>query len=385
MGSTDRLILCGLILAILQISIFQLWPSSALAQSEPQSSLIYPPDSSPYGLTYGEWTAEWWKWFISIPTETNPINDPSGERCAEQQEGSVWFLVGSGGGKAERSCTIPAGKAIFLPAITVECSYAEDQSLQTEDDLRKCAKDDQDKVQRVFATINGEELPSDQVYRVQSPIFNVTFGSDNVFSAPEGPSMSASDGFWVFLKPLPLGNHEIHVGGLLVDYTETGPFNFIEDSTYHLTVLPGQELAVFENDVILGGQLVRFPINSSATISDVAFDENAKRLSLELTGTIGTEGVTIVPISRLLVGPYTVTIDGNEVTDYELIENNSTGESWLKMNHVETTQVITIVGTSVVPEFPVLLLIVLVSVLGAIVGLNRFGFSGDRRKARYIG
>jgi hypothetical protein len=191
--------------------------------------------------------------------------------------------------------------------------------------------------------------------------------------------MSASDGFWVFLKPLPPGSHEIHVGGLLVDYTETGPFNFIEDSAYHLTVLPGPELAVFENNVTIAGESVSLHINSSSTISDVTFDESAKRLSLKLTGTIGTEGVTIVPISRLLVGPYTVTVDGDQVSDYELNENSATGESWLKVNHLENTQDITIVGTSVVPEFPILLLTVLVSVLGPIVALSRFGFPGVKR------
>lgn len=377
MRSNRDLNLFGYMLAILVIPIIQLGPLNASGQSEIADSPIYSPDSSPYGLTYGEWTAEWWKWFISIPTEINPINDPTGERCAEQQEGPVWFLVGSGGGKAERSCTIPAGKAIFLPAITVECSHAEDQSLETEQDLRMCAKDDQDKVQRVYATIDGVDLPASQIYRVQSPIFNITFGPDNVFSAPEGPSLSASDGYWVFLKPLSSGNHEIHVGGLLIDFTETGASNFIEDSTYHLTVRPGQELAVFEKNVTLAGESFSLHINSSSTVSDVAFDESAKRLSLELTGTNGTEGVIIIPISRLLIGPYTVTIDGTQVTTFETSMNNSTGESWLKLNYMEGIQKITIIGTNVVPEFPILLIAVLVSAISSIVVIGRL--SGDRK------
>ena len=205
-------------------------PLSAFAQED---SVTFPPDSIPYERTYAEWTAEWWKWFLSIPTGNNPMNDPLGERCALGQQGPVWFLVGSGGGKAERECTIPAGRAILIPAINVECSYAEDQSLRTDDDLRACATSDQDLVTETAATLNGSVL---QINRVQSPVFNLTFPVDNVFGASVGPSQAVSEGFWVFLKPLPPGQYVLHVQGLLVDPTVTGPVNLVEDSTYHLTV-----------------------------------------------------------------------------------------------------------------------------------------------------
>jgi hypothetical protein len=205
-------------------------PLSAFAQED---SVTFPPDSRPYGRTYAEWTVEWWKWFISIPTEDNPINDPSGERCALGQQDSVWFLVGSGGGRAERECTIPAGKAILMPALNVECSYAEDESLKTEDDLRACATSDQDLVTETAATLDGSVL---QVHRVQSEVFDLTFPPDNIFAAPEGPTKAVSEGFWVFVKPLPPGQYELHAEGLLVDPTVTGPINLVEDTTYHLTV-----------------------------------------------------------------------------------------------------------------------------------------------------
>jgi hypothetical protein len=205
-------------------------PLSTFAQED---SVTFPPDSKPYQRTYAEWTAEWWKWFSSIPMGDNPLNDPSGERCALGQQGPVWFLVGSGGGRAERECTIPAGRAILIPAINVECSYVEDQSLRTEDDLRACATGDQDLVTESAATLNGSAL---QVHRVQSPVFNLTFPADNIFAVPEGPTKAVSEGFWVFIKPLPPGQYELHVEGLLVDPTVTAPVNLVEDSTYHLTV-----------------------------------------------------------------------------------------------------------------------------------------------------
>ena len=41
------------------------------------SSNVFPVDSKPYGLTYGEWTAKWWQWALSIPKDINPAGDTS--------------------------------------------------------------------------------------------------------------------------------------------------------------------------------------------------------------------------------------------------------------------------------------------------------------------
>jgi hypothetical protein len=52
---------------------------------------VFPLDSSPYGNTYGEWSARWAQWNLAIPTPTHPNLDPTGEHCGEGQEGPVWF------------------------------------------------------------------------------------------------------------------------------------------------------------------------------------------------------------------------------------------------------------------------------------------------------
>ena len=59
--------------------------------SQNSSVYVYPPGSKPYGLSYGEWSARWWQWVLSIPPESNPILDgiqgkPShGNHCAQGQ------------------------------------------------------------------------------------------------------------------------------------------------------------------------------------------------------------------------------------------------------------------------------------------------------------
>jgi hypothetical protein len=85
---------------------------------------IFPPDSKPYGLTYEEWTAKWWQWAYSMPEEGNPMVDDTGEDCANNQAGPVWFLAGTGGGAVTRECTIPSDKGILIPIINVECDSA---------------------------------------------------------------------------------------------------------------------------------------------------------------------------------------------------------------------------------------------------------------------
>ena len=360
----------GIVLATLVVSVLQASPAVSFAQAgdNQNNPMIFPPDSEPYGMTYGEWTAVWWKWFLSLPTEENPINDPTGELCDSSQSGQVWFLVGSGGGEAERSCEVPAGKAILIPAIIVECSKAEDESLQTEADLRACAKSDQDLVTDVWATVNDAEIPDEQVYRVDSPLFNFSFIADNVISAPEGPTEAVSDGFWLFLKPLPPGNYDIHVGGILQegDPTVTTPFTFVEDSTYHLTVVAPPSFTTRTEAVTISGESASFSLGSSAEASEIQFDEEAKQLSFSSSG-----GITTISISSLLEGPYTITVDGEQTTDYGVYENEETGETILTMVYDEGTHETVITGTNVVPEFPLSIFLLVAAVMSAVVIAGR--------------
>src|SRR5215213_9512026 len=65
---------------------------------------VFPPDAKPYGLTYGEWTAKWWQWAYSMPEADNPMVDNTGNNCAHNQSGPVWFVAGTGGGAVTREC-----------------------------------------------------------------------------------------------------------------------------------------------------------------------------------------------------------------------------------------------------------------------------------------
>ena len=210
----------------------------ALAQASNISGVpsVYPLNSKPYGLTYGEWTAKWWQWALSIPKDTNPGADTTGKNCALKQSGPVWFLAGTFGGPATRTCTIPTGKAIFLSLINAQCNYLSKPNLKTAAELLACAKSENEGITGLDATIDGVKVQGLSNYRVQSPLFDITYIPNNVDGAPIGKTQGISDGYWVMLKPLPIGNHTIHMAGSVVNYASGALNNFANEVTYHIKV-----------------------------------------------------------------------------------------------------------------------------------------------------
>lgn len=224
---------------MLVISVVVVWivmsaiTSTAIAQS---SNSVYPLDSKPYGLTYGEWTAKWWQWTLSIPKDVNPGGDTTGKNCALKQSGPVWFLSGTFGGSATRVCTIPSAKAILVPMINAECDYLAKPNLKTEAHLLACAKAENEGITGLDATVDGVKTQGLSNFRVQSPLFNITYIPNNINGAPIGTTQGISDGYWVMLKPLPAGDHTVHMAGSVVNYAEGTLNNFANEVTYHIKV-----------------------------------------------------------------------------------------------------------------------------------------------------
>ena len=209
---------------------------------------VFPPDSTPYGLTYGEWTATWWQWAFSMPEALNPLIDDTGRNCANNQTGPVWLLAGTGGGAVTRECTIPSDKGILIPIINIACDSATEPTLDTEEELRSCAKTDQDLVIGKEITVDGVNIGNLDSYRFQSPLFNLTFPENNIAGVPPQTAKAVSDGFWILLEPLSPGGHEIHFKAALGNPTTVGTTNFALDVRYLLTVVEGQpEVAPTQN------------------------------------------------------------------------------------------------------------------------------------------
>ena len=214
---------------------------------------VLPPHSSAYGMTYGDWGATWWQWALAIPAATNPLNDEFGDYAAEGQSGPVWFLGGTVNftpvpgedyayeGVAERTCSVPAGKALFFPIVNVEASTAEGNG-ETVEELTTLCDFYVTHTTELSMAIDGRALVSLFAYRGTSGGYPLWWPDDDaLFGLPplDEPTLSVSDGYWMFLPPLPPGPHELHWAGKQEFSLAADGFDaiFSQDITYHLTVV----------------------------------------------------------------------------------------------------------------------------------------------------
>jgi hypothetical protein len=59
---------------------------------------------------------------------------------------------------------------------------------------------------------------------------------ENVLGLAAGTTDSVANGYWVMLKPLSKGTHEIKFGGSVVDVSTTSTVNFATSAAYQVTV-----------------------------------------------------------------------------------------------------------------------------------------------------
>ena len=223
---------------------------------------IKPPlaETRPYGKTYGEWSAKWWQWTMAFPSTADPASNTAPPDSA--QSGKVWFLAtahGSvtvgGSATVTRSLTVPKGKALFFPVLSViddntGCPSYNDPLL-TADQLAAQAADIFTAVSETTCTIDGVPVqgladPQHSPYRVQSPAFTYTVASHNnllaaIFDGPCIPdgitvTPAVSDGVFLMLAPLSDGQHTIHFVGVVGPVAS--PF-FFKDIIYNITVASG--------------------------------------------------------------------------------------------------------------------------------------------------
>lgn len=201
---------------------------------------VLPPNSDAFGMTYGEWSARWWQWAVSLPVNANPLFDTAD--CNAGQLGKVWFLGGSfTGSPADRTCNVPAGKALFFPIIDADCSSVEPAPFFGADAEARhiCAAGFVDEaldlgVDSLSADIDGVSVQDLPKYRAPSPDFDFTAPDNNLLIGAATSGKMAADGIYLLLAPLSAGEHTIHFS--FVGVPGPGVHIPAQDVTYHLTV-----------------------------------------------------------------------------------------------------------------------------------------------------
>lgn len=122
----------------------------------------------------------------------------------------------------------------------------------------------------------------------------------------------------------------------------------------------------------LNGSPVNVKLDTSSKISNFTFSESNKKVSFTVSGD-DQIGFTFVSLGNILKAPYTVTFDGNTVTDFETITDQSTGDTMIKLTYHQSAHDVVITGASAVPEFPLAQVVLVASVI-SVISLYRIGF-----------
>jgi hypothetical protein len=130
------------------------------------------------------------------------------------------------------------------------------------------------------------------------------------------------------------------------------------------------ELTSVTRAVLIADASVDVGIRTSSTVGPLELDEENKRVSFTVDGETGTEGTTEIEIGKMLEGPYTVTIDGQATTDFELA-NEGSAEAVMTIRYTHSIHDIEITGTQVVPEFPALVIGAVAASIAAVTVLGR--------------
>jgi hypothetical protein len=175
-----------------------------------------------------ELTAQWWQWILEQPLAGNPILDETGDDATNGQPGrGVFFLAGTFGVSVTRVFTVPADTALFFPLLnnTGLAPQPSPQPKPNENQVPQLrtlyAAPLIDDATDLHVTLDGVSL-LDSVTRVKSPVFHVTIPEDGLLP---GSWTVVSDGYWLYLAPLPAGTHVLNFGGasdgFAVDITDT--------------------------------------------------------------------------------------------------------------------------------------------------------------------
>lgn len=200
------------------------------------SDLAYPPGSSVKGRSMGELTTEWWQWAMAFPDDVSPVHDLSGANCGIGQSGAVWFLAGGfGSSKIRRVCSVPDGKTLLFPLINMAYWPRKNNLSYTCDQAKVSAALNNETALDLFAEVDGVAVDGLKQHRVTSEkCFNV-FARIPSSQRSYNAYPSASDGYWLVLKPLPKGRHILKFGGKY-NRNSSAYGRMVQDIEYELIV-----------------------------------------------------------------------------------------------------------------------------------------------------
>ncbi len=193
----------------------------------PQLDWIVPPYKKVAGLSLPEWAERYWAWLLPKSPARSPTQDTTGEFCADDQSGPVWYLAGGDTkSRIERTCRVPKGKFIGLPVFAQGIFPNAGTDLCAKFANGVAAKDGSDSIQNAYIAIDGTRFDALYDFHVYTPHCTPIRGS-------AGEIVVADAVFYavlVMLQPLPEGEHVISFGG------DLAAMNTYRNVTYKIIV-----------------------------------------------------------------------------------------------------------------------------------------------------
>ncbi|WP_189382905.1 signal protein [Streptosporangium nondiastaticum] len=186
-------------------------PKHADAKSTPNggATATAAPDAAAGPLTPSDLQGRWWTWASSSPSGSNPVEDRDGSMCAQgQKDGGVWFLAGTFGERAKRTCAVPANRRLAFPLVNLMSDQAGCSEFMAP--------------AKGTATLDGKPLRTE---RYDATPVRVTAEEGNPLTDGGGTFRTHACGLWVQTEPLKPGNHTLEIRGssgrfaVSVDYT----------------------------------------------------------------------------------------------------------------------------------------------------------------------
>ena len=244
---------CSRLLCLLIISISLL----SLAVSQRTYAIeFYSANELPAGGSYDDWVSRYLNWVLSISTSEEKALKSGAVKCLMNKTGSMVMLMQTTfGGELRQECEISSNDAIMIPLWIGWCDIGGDRDrirdpqkdldaqltdcarreyntgditsnviidgipvVKLDVGLKKPAGSDQ------FADPEYRKTSAENVTEIFSKGFDLKIPADtHKGNLPQGTWRAGSHGWWVFLKPLPAGEHTISYNILVTPETPDAP------------------------------------------------------------------------------------------------------------------------------------------------------------------